>query len=93
MKVRSDFPTAFFREALAGVVHENVAHYLRCQAKELRPMLHRGAPLVGQADIGLVNQSGGLKRVSSGLVAEITGGESLQLQECYQGISRPVAGT
>src|SRR5262249_31716901 len=65
---------------VAGAIDEDAAHGLRCGGKEMSAsvpvLLCAGAD---QAQIGLVDQGGGLERLSRLLVGELLGGELAQL--------------
>src|SRR6185437_4524659 len=59
----------------SGVIHENSAHEMRSNGKEVRAVLPPGAPLVNQLEVGLVNQGRRRKGVIGPLPVEIPGGQ------------------
>jgi hypothetical protein len=58
----------------ARVIHQNPSHHLRRDAKEVRAILPRDAPLAHEPDVRLMDESRRLERVVSTLASEITHG-------------------
>jgi hypothetical protein len=67
------------RCAAACGVHQDVAHGHARHGQEMGPVLPGGASLVHQPEIGLVHQSGGVKRLTRTPAAELPVSHGAQL--------------
>ena len=63
----------------AREVHENPPHHLRGDAEEVRAVLPTRRLPVDEAQVGFVNQGGGLEEVVVALAAHVTAREPVQL--------------
>ena len=62
------------------MIDQDSPHHLRGHAKELRAILPAHAFLIDQFEIGLVHEPRRLQRVTRPLVAEVPGGNAVQLR-------------
>jgi|GEM_PF-3696058 len=84
-------PVALVGEPASGMVHQNPAHGLSGDTQKVRPALPRHPPLVNQADIRFVNESGCLEGMVGALMPHAVPGQQTELlvnnrQEPIQGV-------
>jgi hypothetical protein len=78
---RNSAAVAFRGLAATRMVHQNLAHWLRCNRKEMRAALTgRGLLLLEQPNVRLVNQRGWLQRVVRAFFSQVTGGQPPQFR-------------
>ena len=82
--------------AVAGLVHQHLAHRARGDREEVGPVArgHRGA---AELEVGLVDQGGGVERPLDVLVAELAPGEAAQVvvdegEQPLDGVRLPLVG-
>jgi hypothetical protein len=71
--------TALPRLLPAAVVHEDAPHHGCGDGQEVRAVLPDHAVLLEQAEVGLVDEGGGLQSVAAALAAQVTGGAAAQV--------------
>ena len=69
---------AFLGGMRPRVIDEDPAHDLRGNAKKVRPIAPPYFTLIDQAQVGFVDERGGLQRVSNRLVSKIARGEAAE---------------
>jgi len=73
-------PAAFLGVMAPAVVDEDAAHQLCCDTQELLPVLPTNFSLIGEAEIGLMHQSGCLQGVIAALPPQVTGRQTPQFR-------------
>jgi len=72
-------PVTFGRAAIAGIIHENLAHYPRSYRDEMRSVLQFDGFTSHESQEGFVHQGSALQRVARPLRLQMLPRKSLQL--------------
>ena len=76
----------------ARMVHENLAHHARRYGEKVGAILVARAAVIHQAQVGFMNQGGGLQRVALRFAAQVTFRDAVQLlvDQGDEEVERPV---